>query len=289
MNGFNIGHYGMSAAGIQGAMALGNPSQHGGSHLRPQHAEPDSEHFFLTAKRAGGPVYPHSVFKEIYNEIYLEKKEEGKEEQAELNNHAGDSDNELDALKQTEYKSHPLYPILLQFSEDLRDYIEEKRTQYLQAQSLDRQHSFGAMNRSHHWIDAQPDINSFFGNAQSSRVSYAGNPFYNRFYNYAQGHLSSAHPSAVFPQDPASALSMNGGNSLGMKGPSYMMGAGGGFGGLPQQIMMSDQQQQQSVAANLPGLDLNAKIAVSKGYVSFSKPNLVPKTIMVPTVPPQHI
>jgi hypothetical protein len=27
----------------------------------------------MTPKRAGGPVYPHSVFKEIYNDIYFEK------------------------------------------------------------------------------------------------------------------------------------------------------------------------------------------------------------------------
>jgi hypothetical protein len=129
-----------------------------GGHLHLSHGEPDSEHFFLTAKRAGGPVYPHSAFKEIYNEIYLEKKEESKEEkvdEAGAGQNAQESDNELDALKQTEYKSHPLFPILLQFSDDLREYIEEKRTQYLQSQSLERQASFGAMNRRSQWMDNQ--------------------------------------------------------------------------------------------------------------------------------------
>lgn len=81
--------------------------------MRLSHAEPDSEHFFLTAKRAGGPVYPHSAFKEIYNEIYLWKKEDCKEDNDENGNQANnESDNEFDTLKQTEYKSHPLYPIL---------------------------------------------------------------------------------------------------------------------------------------------------------------------------------
>ena len=49
-------------------------------YLKPQNIEPDNENFFHTPKRAGGPVYPHSVFKEIYNEIYLDKKEEAKED-----------------------------------------------------------------------------------------------------------------------------------------------------------------------------------------------------------------
>lgn len=134
--------------------------------MRPSHAEPDSEHFFMTAKRAGGPVYPHSVFKEIYNEIYLEKKEDCKEDNDE-SNQINDSENELDALKQTEYKSHPLFPILFEFSEDLRDYIEEKRSQYLHSQSLERQPSFGAMNRGNQWLDNQVmDSNNFMGGAQ---------------------------------------------------------------------------------------------------------------------------
>ena len=50
---------------------------------------------------------------EVYNEIYLEQKdtknihdEEGKDQLI----------NEIEILKQTEYKSHPLYTILLSFS-----------------------------------------------------------------------------------------------------------------------------------------------------------------------------
>ena len=27
----------------------------------------------MTPKRAGGPVYPNSVFKEVYNDIYFDK------------------------------------------------------------------------------------------------------------------------------------------------------------------------------------------------------------------------
>lgn len=108
--------------------------------------EPDSEHFFMTAKRAGGPVYPHSAFKEIYNELYLEKKEESKEKEqpadqsAPAESEVADGEKQsntskvapdLDRLKQTEYKTHPMYTILMEFSDDLRDFIEDKRTQYL--------------------------------------------------------------------------------------------------------------------------------------------------------------
>ena len=33
----------------------------------------------MTPKRAGGPVYPHSVFKEIYNDIYFDKNNQSEE------------------------------------------------------------------------------------------------------------------------------------------------------------------------------------------------------------------
>jgi len=54
---------------------------------------------------------------EVYNEIYLEQKdiknlndEETKDQPL----------NEIEILKQTEYKSHPLYTILLSFSQQLQ-------------------------------------------------------------------------------------------------------------------------------------------------------------------------
>lgn len=56
---------------------------------------------------------------------------------------------------------------------------------------------------------------------------------------------------------------------------------GQGYGGLQNPIIQPQM--------NLSHLDLNSQIAVQKGLVGFSKPGLIPKTPMVPTVPPQHI
>ena len=64
-----------------------------------------------------------------------------------------------------------------------------------------------------------------------------------------------------------------------MKGPSYMIGQG--FAGFQGSFIQPQ--------ASLNHLDLNSQMAVQKGLVTFTKPNLVPKTPMLPTAPPQHI
>jgi hypothetical protein len=48
----------------------------------------------MTPKRAGGPVYPHSVFKEIYNDIYFEKNNQNEENKNEIDEQNEAEENE---------------------------------------------------------------------------------------------------------------------------------------------------------------------------------------------------